>query len=484
MDRSLLIWGMVLILGIPILTIVLGESSERLEQKGNPLGQFLRKVRTYLLPALALWLSMRMLVNFLQIGNADLSLKIIETIFCLTILYTCFSLMNSVFTSKVPEFSWQIRIPNLFFQVARVSVILMIAGYVIENIWQVNLADLITPVGIGSLVFALALQDTLSSLVSGFLLLLDSPFKVGDWIQYNNIEGEVTDINWRAVRVALIYGEEVIIPNSILGKGVIYNLVKLNPFVWRSFLVRFSYEDPPNRVKEVVLGAIKETEGILDNPKPSVKVVSYDDFFITYNVKLAIDKQDFKRKSVYEDAAKTRIYYAAKRHNLTIPLPTAIQYKVQGKPEQPEMSPAEINEFLSTLPYFTSIDHQRLEILAKNFKIAHYGVGDRVVQMGEADRGFYIILEGRIQLSVMDIYNRKQEVMILGFGDFFGQLTLLSGEPSPVTGKVIEDLKVLEVEPMAMSKFLEKNNQFALQINQFFEKRKKEIDLAKGTLLN
>ena len=276
----------------------------------------------------------------------------------------------------------------------------------------------------------------------------------------------------------------MIIPNSILGKGVVQNLVKLHPFVSQNFFVRFSYDDPPNKVKKVVVAAMKETEGVLSNPPPSVQLVSYDDFSMKYEVEFSIKKQEFKKRSRYQDEVKTRIYYAAKRHKLTIPLPRSIQYKVQGQPEILEMSQGQVTEFLRSLPYFTSLAPDRLENLAQKFQVEDYGVGDRVVQMGEPDRGFYLIVEGRLQLSVMDIYNRKQEVMILENGDFFGQVTLLGGEPSPVTGKAIEDLTVLVIDSSMMGKVLEKNHQFALQINQFFEKRKKDIDLAKGTLLN
>ena len=72
-----------------------------------------------------------------------------------------------------------------------------------------------------SIVIGLALQDTLGSVMSGIALLFERPFSVGDWLKVGDIQGQVIDINWRAVRLITFEREMVIIPHKLIGKGVI-----------------------------------------------------------------------------------------------------------------------------------------------------------------------------------------------------------------------------------------------------------------------
>ena len=122
-----------------------------------------------------------------------------------------------------PEYKWQIAVPNLLYQVIRAAMVLGTIAYVLSTVWNVDLTQAAQALGVGSLVIALALQDTLSNLVSGFLLLTDSPFKKGDWIQVGNLKGQVVDINWRAVRLLTFDDDLLIVPNGSLGKQNILN---------------------------------------------------------------------------------------------------------------------------------------------------------------------------------------------------------------------------------------------------------------------
>jgi small-conductance mechanosensitive channel len=115
------------------------------------------------------------------------------------------------------------RIPTIVFQLARFAIVALAIAVALSGIWDVNLSGAVTALGIGSLVFALALQEPLSNLFSGVLLIFDRPFNVGDWLRSGDIVGEVIEINWRAVRLRTKDGDLVVIPNGQLGKGIIHN---------------------------------------------------------------------------------------------------------------------------------------------------------------------------------------------------------------------------------------------------------------------
>ena len=475
MESSLLFWGLALVIGVPTLTVLLGEGIERLEQQGNPLGTFLQRARTYLLPTLALFLLLRMVF---AISSDGWLLRILETACWVAVAYATLALLKALLATGNKARRWQIQTPNLLFQMIRTTAILIIAGYVLATIWNVDLSNVATALGVGSLVIALALQDTLSNLVSGFLLLFSSPFRIGDWIQFGDIEAEVIGQDWRSVRLQTITGHLITVPNGVLSQETVYNFTLLNPWTWRDFFVRFSYNDPPNRVKQILLEAARSTEGVLADPEPLVFVESYEDFYITYYVGYAL--KEFADSYFVTDEMKARIYYAAKRYRLTIPFPTQTEYRIEGSPHKPAFSSQDIANFLRSLAYFTSLDSETINSLAQTAIVEYYGMGDRVIHMGDPDEHFYLILEGSVQLEVLDVRDRKQAVAQLGRGDCFGEMAFLPGEPSPVSGIVLDDLTAIALNRNSVTRLVEASPKFALEINQFIEERKRTVHQAKG----
>lgn len=89
----------------------------------------------------------------------------------------------------------------------------------------ISITPLIASLGVGSLAVALALQDTLGNLFSGFYLLVDKPIRIGHSVKVNdsNIEGVVKHIGWRTTRIEIGANHTVIIPNSKLSTSVITN---------------------------------------------------------------------------------------------------------------------------------------------------------------------------------------------------------------------------------------------------------------------
>ena len=457
MERSFILSGLFLILGIPLLTVVLGEVGERLKQRKEPLGDFFHQARNYLLPTLAVLLAIQMLSSLVAFNYANIAKSIAETGFWLAVVYVV------VFRKFAPR----IHIPTLVFQVARILAIVVIGGYVFTDIWKLKLTDLITVVGIGTAIAALALQETFSSLVSGFLLILERPLRRGDWIRVGDIEGEIIEINWRAVRL-ISGGSVVIIPNVVLFKDIIHNYTLLSQLYVDSISLCFDYEQPPNRIRRILKSAALQLKEIVEQPPPEVITKSYEDNAICYELKFCIN--DFKEKNKIHNQLMTRIYYTAKRNQL----------KIKGQSYKREISPEEIMDFFSSLPFFMSIEKERIDKLSRKAIPEYYGVGEQVITIGEPDRGFYLIYDGVLQLTVMDIHNQQREVSKLKRGDFLGEMALLLGEPSLVSGIVIEDLEVIFIDHVSINKLLEESTQFARVMNQFIDNRKMKIDLTKG----
>ena len=119
--------------------------------------------------------------------------------------------------------SGQDRIPKLLRDLIKGFLVLLGTTIILSLIWEFPLADLITALGVTSLVLGMALQDTLGNLFSGISLLYAKPFEVGDWVQIGTETGKVIEVNWRSVRLLTRNEEMLIIPNLVLGKEVFKN---------------------------------------------------------------------------------------------------------------------------------------------------------------------------------------------------------------------------------------------------------------------
>ena len=339
------------------------------------------------------------------------------------------------------------------------------------------------------MVIALALQDTFSSIVSGLLLLFDRPFKIGDWIEFDDIKGYVVDQNWRSVTLSHPgWQKKVIVPNGVLASAKIDNFGQGG--VWKAVYVSFSYDDPPNRVLE----ALRSISPGLDKHENPNKRLIYPDLYPMFdsfgdsgiNYAIWYKKAPFSNL-FFKNALLSRIYSVAKRYNLTIPYPIEVQYNVDARagipnkiPNQPEDRHEEIFTFLRSLSYFSYFDSPFLGTLAEKVTLKDYALGEIIIQAGQPDEGLYILQQGNVELFVEDKDGIRKKVYSLSVGDFFGEMALLQGELSPVSAIALNDVQVLIVKHDLAQDMIDGNPKFAQEMNQYIEERKRSVHLAKG----
>ncbi|EDX83233.1 transporter, MscS family [Synechococcus sp. PCC 7335] len=467
-------WG--LIVGIPLAAIALSEIIERLRRRKVPLADALRGFRNVTLPLLS---AVLILQYVFQLTANSQPLRVLQTALWLSFLINGLHLLSTLFTPSSRRIKGKIQVPSLYLMAGRILVVVLCAIYILANIWQIDLARITSALGVGSLVVALALQDTLSNLVSGFLLLLDRPFNEGDWLQLGDVEAEVLEVNWRSVRLRNRDRDIIIIPNGELGKATICNYTLLDLAHAETITVGFSYDDPPNVVKPVLLKAVAATEGAMASPAPVVRVVNYGDFSVDYNVKFFLT--DYQGKDDIASELRSHIYYMARRQGLTIPYPIALEYQLEGAALAPPETVEPILNILKGLTYFSSISPDQLSQLAQESELETYGRGEQIVAAGDLAPGFFIIQYGSVSLSAMSDQGESQEVTRLQAGDCFGERVLLRTEPSLVTVSVVEDLKAVRISPWMMANIAERNAKFARDINQLIDERVREVRIATQT---
>ncbi|CBN56606.1 MULTISPECIES: cyclic nucleotide-binding domain-containing protein [Kamptonema] len=460
MDKSLLGWLLLLGLGFPLLSILLGEAVSRLERQHHPLAIGLRQVREYVLPPLAVILVIR---QVLRIGDQNSWARFLETLTWVAVIVAGLSLINALLTTKKQPIKGQIHVPNLFFQIARGLVILAIGYHIINGVWEISLTGFSEAVGLASAVIALALQDTLSNLVSGLLLLFAKPFRAGDWIEIDEKQGRVLEQNWWSVTIVTSEWK-LNIPNGVLSQASIINYGQ--GAIWKNISASFSYDDSPNKVMTALNSLIEGIDAIED--KGSAVVSSYEDDRIIYNLSYKILPEQDANVS---GQLKSRLYYLTKRYGFTLPYPMK---------EECSLDLQELATYLQSLPYFSTLNDHQINKLAESVTFKAYGNGELIIQEGKEDEGFYIMFKGRGHAYFKDEKGERQTVDKLELNQAFGEMAIFPGEVSPVTTVADEDVEVVVIPADAIVQAIESNNKFASEILQYIEERKKMIRLAKG----
>ena len=281
-------WAIALVLGFPLLMVILGEVALRLDRAKRPLGSTLRLVRNLVLPTLAVLLLCWKIIGLPQTSTA---IRVLETLFWITLIHACLSFVNDVLFDHPAPGSWQARMPKLLLDLGRLILVIIGASLVLSMVWGLDLSKLAAALGIGSIVIGLALQEPLGNVFAGLMLLIERPVALGDWIEVGDTTGRVVEVNWRSVHVETMTREIHVIPNSELNKGTFSNLSRPTPLRTVNIDLGFSYDDPPNRVKEVLLPLLRDTPGVLDAPAPLIRTMSYDDFAITYRIIFSVSRR-------------------------------------------------------------------------------------------------------------------------------------------------------------------------------------------------
>ncbi|AHF99100.1 mechanosensitive ion channel protein [Halostagnicola larsenii XH-48] len=123
----------------------------------------------------------------------------------------------------------------------------------------------------GTLAIGLAAQNVISNFVSGVFIYTDKPFKIGDWIEWDDYAGTVEDISLRVTRVRTFDNELLTVPNSELTNGVLKNPVESDKLRLK-FVFGIGYDDDIEQASEIIVDEARNHPDILDDPAPSVRL--------------------------------------------------------------------------------------------------------------------------------------------------------------------------------------------------------------------
>ncbi|HTP65344.1 MAG TPA: mechanosensitive ion channel domain-containing protein, partial [Geobacteraceae bacterium] len=184
-----------------------------------------------------------------------------------------------------------------------------------------DILSLVTALGIGSLAIGMAAKDTLANMISGFTLMIDRPFRIGDRIQLASGQwGDVTDIGLRSTKIRTIDNTLLIIPNAELCNNTIINLAFPDPRSKGKVNVGVAYGSDVEMIKQLMLAAAGELPEILTEPAPEAYFVSFGESAL--NMALFFWAADYTMVYALTDRLNTLILRRFREHDVVVPYPT------------------------------------------------------------------------------------------------------------------------------------------------------------------
>lgn len=171
-------------------------------------------------------------------------------------------------------------------------------------------------VGIG-----FGLQNIVNNFISGVLLLVERPLRVGDVVAVGPHQGEVTRIGIRSLTIRTFDKEEVFIPNGTVISGDFVNWTRSDDILRTVLAVGISYHDDPDRASALIREILAGYEPVLRFPAPEVYLWEFGDSAVLLRVEYCVHFLGDVTRNKARSEVNRRIWYGLKAAGITIPYP-------------------------------------------------------------------------------------------------------------------------------------------------------------------
>ncbi|MCH8101490.1 MAG: mechanosensitive ion channel family protein [Proteobacteria bacterium] len=265
--------------------------------------------------------------EFITIGV----LKTIAIFVWFSTLSNLMKLLVEVFSRTKDSKIVQTGMLSLLHNVMKI-VVVALTGYFLFLAWNINVTAWLASAGIVGLALSFAAKDTLSNLFAGVSIIMDAPYKTGDFIILDSGErGVVTDIGLRSTRILTRDDVEITIPNGVIGNGKIINEAGGPSSQHRiRVAVGVAYGSDVDQVIEVLEEVAVENNDVLVTPAPRVRFRLFGESSLDFELLVWIARPIDRGRVKHE--LNCAVYKALNKYNIEIPFPQRVLH-VRTMPE-------------------------------------------------------------------------------------------------------------------------------------------------------
>lgn len=200
-------------------------------------------------------------------------------------------------------------------------IVLAIAFIMFLNHFEVDVSGLVATLGVTSIAIALAAQAALEDTLSGFLIILDQPYRITDRIEIVDLDtvGDVQDIGLRSTRILTVDNRMVVVPNSVIGKSLVVNRSHPDTLYRTETAVGVAYGTDIRTAREVIKQAVRDCGVVVESKPVEALFVEFGDSALVFEVRWWVNEPT--DVLIIADQVNTAIYEALNAAGISIPFP-------------------------------------------------------------------------------------------------------------------------------------------------------------------
>jgi small-conductance mechanosensitive channel/CRP-like cAMP-binding protein len=364
----------------------------------------------------------------------------------------------------------------------------VIGGLFVLSAWGVNLGGLIATSAVLTAVIGFSLQDTLGNLMGGMTLQMEKSIRPGDWLQVGDKVGRVLEVRWRQTTIETRDWETLIVPNSLLAKNqfmVLGRRAGQPTQLRRKIQFDIDYRYSPTDVIRIVEEALRRApiESVSSQPAPDCVVLDMRGSFSSYCVRYYL--ADLSRDDPVDTRVRTRIFFALRRASIPLNVPAHAIFMTSDSDERRERKERDLDRsrvsVLRQAELFRDLSAEEIEQLAGRLRYAPFSAAETLTRQGNQGNDLYFVHRGEVSVRV-GAEGAEREVATLGPGTFFGERSLMTGEPRSATTVAKGDVECYRMAKSDLEHILKRRPELADALAETLARREGELSSLRDTL--
>ena len=378
-----------------------------------------------------------------------------------------------------------VLVPSLAVKIINTIIYFLAVVIAIKLVFHQSLGAILAASGVLGLVLGFALRGLVSDLFSGIAMSLDGNIRANDWLFFNlkgtHIKAKLVEFNWRAARFIDEDNNLILVPNSELSTLMVINYSRPNPILQHTAQINLDINYDTSQVLRILKNSLSKAikdKIILDTPAPSVLLTKLSEKSSTYDFVFSMPPN--KGKNLGVDAVIKNCLDFLKFSNIY----------VNNHSTHPEINNLKdltiqqkniINTLYNSL--FSKLNINELYEMSLKVNYAHYSQSDHLIKRGDSDTNMMIMCTGNADV-VIHVDGNPLTVNSLWPGDYFGEMSLFTGEPRSADIIATSETKVIVITKEAIAGILESNHSLVTEIANMISSRLKLNESNREQLAN
>ena len=318
--------------------------------------------------------------------------------------------------------------------------LIIILAAIVHFVFLKSVLGIFTASGVMAIILGYSAQATLSDIFAGLGLNTTKQFSEGDWIKVNDgmairLAGRVIDINWRFVNLITDDNNHLSIPNSVISKYQIINLSQPDSIHGAVLTIPLQDKITPAQFKKILLSAAHQCSKVERIPEPratlsEVRSTEYIYELVYYTKEI--------NEAMVNDEILSIIWYQCRRKQVKIASNELVELI------EP-LSQNVLKNFLLKTDLFRLLNEDEINLVTTHAICHHYGPPEMILEYGQENSSLFVIFSGSIDVYISKEIKPDYLVATLDTGQYFGEMSLLTGDLCSASMVVRAESIVIEI---------------------------------------